>query len=344
MSILGCSSGDPAPQPFPIDQASPVTFEKAELSAELPDFSLLFRKVSPSVVNVSAYYESPFSQDILSIQNHHDRAISKSLGSGFVFEAGFIVTCGSVVQGAGKVSVSFAKGPTVPAQIVASDDASDLAVLKVGNRFGRPLPLAPKGSVHQGDWVAALGYPYGLSRSMTAGVVSSIRTKEQLGSLTGLIVSDAAVNPGCNGGPLLNTKDEVVGINLVSNREEDELGLSVPIHDVWGLIQILKQGKIPKHAWLGISTQFVDSSLAKAFGLGQASGALISRVLPSSPAAKAGLERGDVIIKFAGHRVDDPITLVGFVRKAQVGRKVYVELIRDSVRKKIAIVPVSSDH
>ncbi len=309
---------------------------------ELPDFTKVFRKASPSVVNVEASFDLPVVGDSMSGRN--DRLVSRSLGSGFVFEDGYIVTCSTVVHGAGSIKVSFSKGPVVDATLTASDDVSDLAVLKVKKHFAHALAIAPRDSIHQGDWVASLGYPYGLSRSLSVGVVSSIRTKQELESLAGLIVSDAAVNPGCNGGPLLNTKGEVIGINIVTHTGDESFGLALPIHDVWPLIQTLRQGKSPAHAWLGISAQYIDESLADAFGIQGLHGALISRVWPASPAAKAGLRRGDVVTRFGGHPVDDPLALVEAVRKARLGKRVYIELIRDSKNKKLSIVPVASNR
>jgi len=297
------------------------------------------------VVNISAAHPLPIPEDLLPRRDREIlRALVRSLGSGFVFdEQGHVVTCSSVVQDADSIEVILANGHRLQASLVGSDEISDIAVLSIPRELAPPpLPLGSSGSLQVGDWVAAFGYPFGLSHSITAGIVSAIRSGEALNSAHGLILSDAAINPGCNGGPLVDTAGRVVGINLIPGQTEGSMGLAMPMEDALEILEILKTGRQPRRPWLGVSVQPVDVRLADSFDLPQAEGALVTRVMEQGPAAKAGLMPGDVIITFAGRPVEDPQALIEVVRGIRLGRPVKMRIVRKGKRKTLRIVPVAS--
>ncbi len=310
--------------------------------AGLPDFRGLFQRASPSVVNISAAHALPIPDDMLRGRDRAIwRALARCLGSGFsIDDQGHIVTCSSVIQDSEEIEVILSDGRHLDASVVAFDEVTNIAVLSLPlDGAPPPLPVAERGGLRVGDWVAAFGYPFGLSHSITTGIVSAVRTSDELQTSHGLILSDAAINPGCNGGPLLDIDGRVVGINLVPGRTEGSLGLAIPIHDLLPVIEALKQGRKPRHAWLGVSVQHVDIALANSFGLEQAEGALVSRVLPGGPAAKAGVIKGDIVISFASRPIEDPQALIDAVMSSAIGRPVRIHLFRKGKRQTVTVTP-----
>lgn len=342
--ILVPATGCRKPVPGPADGESIAASPEP---GRLPSFAALFAKVKDSVVSVSAAHALPIPEEALPRRERQIlRALVRSLGSGFVFDAeGHVVTCGSIVQDAEQIEVILASGRHVEARLVGSDDLSDLAVLSIpAEAAPAPLPLGDSGALRAGDWVAAFGYPFGLSHSITAGMVSAIRSAVQMKSSHGLILSDAAINPGCNGGPLVDTAGKVVGINLVPGQIQGGMGLAIPINDAKSLLSMLKQGSIPRHPWLGISIQYVDEKLARSFGLPDTAGALVTRVLPDSPASRAGVERGDIITTFAGRPVEDPQALIEAVRATATDQRVEMNIFRKGKREKLRITPIKTPY
>ncbi len=308
----------------------------------LPDFCGLFQRASPSVVNISATHTLPIPDDLLpERQRAVWLALARSLGSGFAIDdRGHVVTCSSVIQDAEEIEVILFDGRRLDATVKASDEVTDIAVLSVSpDSAPPPLPVAERGGLRVGDWVAAFGYPFGLSHSVTTGIVSAVRTGDELQASHGLILSDAAINPGSNGGPLLDVDGRVVGINLIPGRTEGGLGLAIPIHDALPVLEALIQGRKPRRAWLGVSVQHVDAALAASFGLEQAEGALVSRVLPGGPAARAGFVKGDIIISFGSRPIEDPQALIEAVKSAAIGRPVKIRIFRKGKRKTVTATP-----
>ncbi len=333
------SAAAPAAAPAPVTLPQPA-------GAALPDFAGLFERASPAVVNIAAAHPLPIPDEVLPQRDRRFwQALARSLGSGFALgERGHLVTCSSVIEDAAAIEVTLADGRQLRAELVASDPLTDLAVLAVpAEQAPEPLPLAPAGALRAGDWVAAFGYPFGLSHSISAGIVSTVRPAAELGSNLGLILSDVAINPGCNGGPLLDTAGRVVGINLVSGRDRaGGLGLAVSIHDALPIIAALERGRRPAKPWLGLGVQHVDADLARAFGLDRARGALVSRLVPGGPAARAGLEVGDVVVGFAGRPVADPQGLITIVQQAPLDRPLPIRLLRDGEEHALHIRPAPS--
>jgi S1-C subfamily serine protease len=346
-----CQRPMPQPQDGRSEEPVPAGEEAAVPSSPgddtLPTFDALFLKVSPSIVNISATLPFPFPEETLTRREKEVlKVLARSLGSGFVFDReGHVVTCSSVVldeerQPLENIEVILASGKRIQARLTGSDDISDLAVLRIPpEQAPPPLPLGTSTPLKVGDWVAAVGYAFGLSHSITAGIVSAIRSAEEMKASHGLILSDAAINPGCNGGPLLDTKGRVVGINLIPGQEEGSMGLAIPIEDALQLLEILKTGHHPQRPWLGVSVQPVDSRLKESFRLPSAEGALVTRVVEGGPADQAGLQPGDVLYKFAGRPVEDPVSLIEAVKSAALNRKVKIRLYRKGKRKTVTIIP-----
>ncbi len=332
--LPACHAETPPPR-----QAGPDGVAGAAGEA-LPAFDELFARVSPSVVNVSAAHELPVPQALLS-RRERDlwRAMVRSLGSGFVLDrAGHIVTCSSVVEDAESIEVSLWNGRTLPARLVGSDEASDLAVLAVVGDAAL-APLATGEAVRTGDWVASFGYPYGMAHSISAGMVSLVRDREALNSIHGLILSDAAVNPGCNGGPLVNTRGRVVGINLIGQESEGGLGLAIPIQDALEILSPLLRGETPRRSFLGISVQAVSAALAQAFELPRAEGALVTRVIPGGPAERAGVLPGDVILSLGKQPIPDPAALQAMVRRLPAEKPVELQIRRKGKPLHLSLTP-----
>lgn len=346
--VISCQRPEPVIQAKPPSatgprsQASGARAPLPDPAWILPDFEGLFESASPSVVNISAAHALPIPADLLPKRERaYWRALARSLGSGFSLDTqGHVVTCSSVIQDAEQIEVLLANGRRLPARLVAADPITDLAVLKVRKEDAPPpLPIADEGATQVGDWVAAFGYPFGLSHSISAGIVSTIRTGQQLDASHGLILSDAAINPGSNGGPLLSSAGRVVGINQIPAQGGTGLGVAIPIHDALPVIAQLKTGAPPRRPWLGASIQYVDASLAGAFELPEAQGALLTRIQPKGPADKAGLRVGDVIIRFAGRTVEDPQALIETVQRLAVGRPVQALVVRDGKRMALSVTP-----
>ena len=256
----------------------------------------IYEQTGPGVVQVS-------STSVVSDDPFFGPQNATSLGSGFVIDKqGHIVTNYHVIEGAREVEVNFSGDDRVPARVVGSDPSTDLAVLKIGaqSRALTPLPLGNSDVVRVGDAVVAIGNPFGLERTVTAGIVSALQreiTAPNGYTIDKVIQTDAPINRGNSGGPLLSAEGEVIGVNsqieASSGGGNVGIGFAVPINTVKEVVsQILESGKV-EHAFLGVRMQAVDESLAETFRLPVDAGVLIVDVVPSSPADEAGLQGGD---------------------------------------------------
>jgi len=274
--------------------SAPASFAKTsdDGSKSIQD---VYASAGPGVVQVT-------STSVVSQDPFFGAQEARSLGSGFVIDkAGHIVTNYHVVQDAQKVEVNFSAEDRVPAKVVGTDPSTDLAVLRIDAQAGAltPLPLGNSDAVRVGDSVVAIGNPFGLERTVTAGIVSALQRQIQAPNgftIDKAVQTDAPINHGNSGGPLLNSRGEVIGINSQIESESGGnvgIGFAVPVNTVKEVVsQILKTGKV-EHAYMGIEMQPIDESLYETFRLPVSRGVLISRVRPGSPAAKAGLRGGD---------------------------------------------------
>jgi serine protease Do len=265
------------------------------------------------------------------------RVAVPSLGSGFVIsDEGLIVTNNHVVDGVDRVQVVLSDGTQVDATIVGQDPQTDLALIRIERVEGlEPLPLGDSDEILPGDWVVAIGNPFGLDHTVTVGIVSAKNRDIGHGSYDDYIQTDAAMNPGNSGGPLLNMRGEVVGINAAINPEANTIGFAIPINLAKEILpQLRTMGRVTR-GWLGVGVQPLTPEIAMALGLASTRGALVSQIRPGSPAAVAGIERGDVIVAYRGQEIEDLRSLPRAVSATEVGEQVELELIRDGERWKV---------
>ncbi|MGB1912062.1 MAG: DegQ family serine endoprotease [Porticoccaceae bacterium] len=323
--------------------------------ASLPDFTELVEDVSPSVVKINtvSLSEQRSSQQLPDIfrdlfeygggQAPPARKV-RSSGSGFVISKdGYILTNHHVVDQAQEIQVLFADRSEYKATIVGTDRRSDLALLKIEAKYLDALELADSDDLKVGAWVLAIGSPFGLDYSVTAGIVSakgrSLPT-DQGENYVPFIQTDVAINPGNSGGPLFNLDGEVVGINSqIFSRSGGSIGLSfsIPSTVAIDVVKQLKKHGVVRRGWLGVAIQDVDKALAESLELDKPQGALINAVEVDSPADRGGIEPGDVIVKFDGHAIIDADDLPHIVGMISPDSKVKAEVVRQGKVKVLKI-------
>jgi serine protease Do len=321
----------------------------------LPDFVPLAEEHSPAVVNISTTRKSETSpqvqmpdfegtpfEDLFERffgapprgrgEGSPDRFERNSLGSGFIYtEDGYIVTANHVVDGASEVVVQLPDRRVFDAEIVGADPQSDVALLKIDAENLPTLDLGSSSDLKVGEWVLAIGSPFGFDHSVTAGIVSAKGRSLPTENYVPFIQTDVAINPGNSGGPLLNLDGEVVGVNAqIYSRSGGFMGLSfaVPIELVEDVVRQLREDGEVSRGWLGVLIQEVTRDLAESFGMEKPTGALVVRVQPDSPAAQAGFETGDVILSFNDMDVPNSSALPPIVGRTPVGTEAEVEVRR----------------
>ncbi len=255
----------------------------------------------------------------------------KGLGSGFVISNdGYILTNNHVVEGARQIRVKAADGKEFGAKVVGRDPKTDIAVIKIDGASGlTPLVLGNSDELKVGNWVIAVGNPFGLERTVTAGIVSGKGRVIGSGPYDNYIQTDASINPGNSGGPLINLKGEVVGINTAIMASGQGIGFAIPINMAKEIIPQLEQKGHVTRGWLGVSVQEVTPGLAKSFALKERKGALVAEVIVGGPAEKAGIQRGDVLLEFDGKDITESRNLPQMVASTPIGKAVSVKLFRD---------------
>ena len=312
-------------------------------ASEHSPFALLAEQASPGVVSVrttrSLRAASPghplqeLLRDFFGAPGAPDgREIEvPALGSGFVISAeGEIVTNNHVVEGMDEIRVIFADGGESPAEIVGRDPKTDLALIRAtAARDYHALPFGNSDAILPGDWVVAIGNPFGLDHTVTVGIVSAKGRELGLGPYDDFIQTDAAINPGNSGGPLLDARGRVIGINTAVNAQANTIGFAVPMNLAKEILPQLRSAGVVTRGWLGVALQPITGELADALSLASREGALVAEVLEQSPAAAAGIAPGDVILRFGARRIAQPRDLSRAVAAAGVGESVEVELIRE---------------
>jgi serine protease Do len=277
---------------------------------------------------------------------------SQSLGSGFIISAdGYVLTNAHVVSEADEVIVKLSDKREFKAKIVGFDRRTDVALLKIDANGLPKVNIGDPNQLKVGEWVAAIGSPFGLENTMTAGIVSAKGRALPQENFVPFIQTDVAINPGNSGGPLFNLKGEVVGINSqIYSRSGGSMGLSfsIPIDVAMDIANQLKAGGKISRGWLGIAIQEMSKELAESFGLKNTAGALIAGIEKSSPAEKAGLEPGDVIVKFDGKVIASSNDLPRVVAATKPGKTVQAEIMRKGSLKTISVtvgdLPVERDE
>lgn len=329
---------------------------------ELPDFTNLVEKNGSAVVNISTTQkikhpktgqfkgdqvpEGPFGdlfRHFFGDEEGRDFEDfdSKSLGSGFIISNdGYILTNYHVIKDANEVIVRLSDRRELVADMVGTDPRSDIALLKVDADNLPTVKLGNSDRLKVGEWVLAIGSPFGFDYSVTAGIVSAKGRSLPRENYVPFIQTDVAINPGNSGGPLFNLDGEVIGINSqIYSRTGGFMGLSfaIPINMVMNIVDQLKDSGRVARGWLGVLIQDVTRELAESFGMKKPRGALVAKVLPDSPAEKAGFEVGDIVIKFDDKKIIRSSNLPPVVGITPVGKNVAVEILRKGKSKKLTV-------
>jgi serine protease Do len=316
-------------------------------------FADLAEKLMPSVVNISATKvvetkgQSPFPfqfppgspfEDFFKEYNQQQQTPQKrkstALGSGFVISAdGIVITNNHVIQGSEGIFVKFTDGKEYEAKLIGTDPVSDIAVLQIKskNKF-KPVVLADSNKSRVGDWVLAIGNPFGLGGTVTTGIISAINRDIHMGRYDNFIQTDASINMGNSGGPLFNMSGEVVGINTAIFSQSGGsvgIGFAIPSSFAKNVIEQLRKYGETRRGWLGVRIQEVTKEIADSLGMKEAIGALVADINEKSPAKKAGLKEGDVIVEFNGIKIDSMRKLPKVVAEAPVGKQATLKIWRD---------------
>lgn len=312
-------------------------------------------KISPSVVTIKSvkhfrpaqHYENespgtqqglPFNEDFLrrffGDELPRELPPQQGVGSGvIVSDDGYILTNNHVVAGADEVTVMMKDGREVSADVVGTDPMSDLAVIRVNEKSLPAATMGDSDDLRIGEWVVAAGNPFGLRNTVTAGIVSAKgRSNVRVAEYEDFIQTDAAINPGNSGGPLVDLRGRVVGINTaIASRtgRYEGVGFAIPVNMAKSIMDsLIHKGRVVR-GWLGISIQPLNEGLAKSFGYGSTEGVLVGQVLPDGPAADAGLNAGDIIVKYDGTPIQNVNQLRNLAAATEPGTKVKVDVIRD---------------
>jgi serine protease Do len=341
----------------------------------LPDFVPLVEENSPAVVNISTTLKK--GNGVGEIQGHNMPDIPKdspfydffnkffgevpegmvpnqqrtSLGSGFIMSNdGYIITNNHVVQDADEIIVRLNDRREFVAEVIGTDERSDIAVLKIDGKNLPTLKMGDSSKLKVGEWVLAIGSPFGFEHSVTQGIISAMGRSLPNENYVPFIQTDVAINPGNSGGPLFNLQGEVIGVNSqIYSRTGGYMGMSfaIPIKVVKDIYkQLREQGRVSR-GWLGVLIQDVTRELAESFGMKQPHGALVAKVLNDSPAERAGFMVGDVIVSFNGDKIDVSSDLPPMVGSTKVGKTVSARVIRHgkqvNLKVKIAELPVDEN-
>ena len=312
----------------------------------LPSLAPMLKKSMPAVVSVYTTQRvrerNPFADDPFfsrMFPQVPQERINQSLGSGVIVDAakGYVLTNHHVIEGADDVSVTLSDGRTLKADFLGSDADTDIALIRIPAEQLTALPIADSSALNVGDFVVAIGNPFGLSQTVTSGIVSAVGRSGIRGlGLQNFIQTDASINPGNSGGALVNLQGQLVGINTASLNPQGSmagnigLGLAIPSNLARDVVeQLLKNDGVVIRGTLGLETQSVDARLAQGLGLADPRGALVTRVYAGSGAAAAGVQSGDVIVAVNGQRITDAPSLHNMEGLQQVGSALSLEIKRD---------------
>ena len=329
----------------------------ASAAAQPPDFVSLAEQLKPAVVNIGTaktvkpkapIYPGPQGPGGDMFEEFFERFFrnapqsphkQRSLGSGFIIsQDGYILTNDHVVDGADEIKVKLSDGREFAGEIRGLDPKLDLALIKID--AGEDLPVARLGDSEEikvGEWVMAIGNPFGLEQTVTVGIVSAKGRVIGAGPYDDFIQTDASINPGNSGGPLFNMQGEVIGINTAIVAQGQGIGFAIPVNMAKQIIpQLRDEGRVTR-GWLGVTVQALNKELAESFELDTTQGALVNEVIEDSPADKAGLKRGDIIVEYDGKQVDELNDLPRLVAATPVDETVKVKVFRDGKERTIKV-------
>jgi len=318
-------------------------------------FSALAEMASPAVVNIRTvrtektgnvfrqFHKSPFGEDDqmedffnkFFNQNQPKEFKQRSLGSGFIIDKeGYIVTNNHVVENADKIKVILKNEKEFEAETVGRDPNTDLALIKIKPGYDLPvLKIGDSDALKVGQWVLAIGSPFGLEHTVTAGIVSAKGRVIGSGPYDDFIQTDASINPGNSGGPLINMSGEVIGINTIIIAGGQGIGFAIPINLVKGIVEQLKKHGDVTRGWLGVTIQDLPADLAEYIGIKDGKGVLVSDVIAGDPADKAGIRPKDIIIEINGQKIESSRTLLKMVADIGVGEVAKIKVLRDGKEK-----------
>ncbi len=345
----------PAPMPRPV-----VTAPQPVLSgAGGQTFVEIAKAVKPAVVNIYATktgraegspatpFDDPFFRKFFGeeffrrFEQQPKERKERGLGSGVIVDAkGVIITNNHVVGKADEIRVTLSDKREFKAKLIGTDPKTDIAVVRIEAAGLPTVPWADSDKLEVGEFVLAVGNPFGLTQTVTLGIVSALGRAAGIAEYEDFIQTDAAINPGNSGGPLVNVRGELVGINTAIFSQSGGnmgIGFAVPSNMAQSILtQLVQTGKVVR-GWLGVSIQDLTPELSSQFGVGDIKGVLVSDVMDDSPAKKAGFERADVIVEYDGKPMDSPTHLRNAVAQTPVGKKVAVKIIRDKKSKTIDV-------
>ncbi|MDR1394665.1 MAG: DegQ family serine endoprotease [Deltaproteobacteria bacterium] len=255
----------------------------------------------------------------------------RALGSGFIFDQeGFIITNNHVVEGADEIKVKLDDRREIDAEIVGRDPKTDLALIKLKQNGSYPyIKFGSSDNIRIGDWLVAIGNPFGLEHTVTTGILSARGRAIGAGPYDDFLQTDASINPGNSGGPLLDLDGDVVGINTMIYAGSNGIGFAIPSKIAGRIIEQLKNKGYVERGWIGVVIQPLTQDLTKTFGVDSTNGALIGDVLPDTPASRAGLRHGDIVVEFDGKSIGEYGELTAAVADTQVGKEVTLIVVRD---------------
>ena len=337
--------GGKAVVPEPREAAAPPALVETQQA-----FNDVYRRVMPAVVNISAEgmaaAEHPvFGELFGDLFKNQPRQKRKSLGSGVLIDPrGYLLTNAHVIDGAEQIEIRLCDERSYRAEVIGADDSTDVAVLKIEG--DEPFPTARLGdsqALRVGEWAIAIGNPFGLDRTLTVGVISAKgRSDVGIEEYEDFIQTDASINPGNSGGPLLNIHGEVIGINTAIVASGQGIGFAIPIAMAQAIAeQLIETGEV-RRGWLGVRIQDLTADLAESFGLERTRGALVTEVMPGTPAEKAGVKRGDIVLEFDGHLIRSVRDLQLRVANILSGTTSELVVLRDG--KELVLMVTVSDR
>jgi serine protease Do len=323
-------------------------------------FTDLAQKASTGVVNISTvktikgggpvsrqFHQGPYNEkdpfnDFFRRffgENPHKDFKQRSLGSGFIIDKkGYIVTNNHVIENADEILVKLNDDKEYKAEVVGRDANTDIALIKVSAGGDLPyMELGDSDELKVGQWVVAIGNPFGLDHTVTAGIVSAKGRVIGSGPYDDFIQTDASINPGNSGGPLINMDGKVIGINTAIVASGQGIGFAIPVNMARGILEQLKDTGEVTRGWLGVAIQTIDDDLAEYYGIKKGAGVLVTEAFPGDPAAEAGIKANDIIVAVDGQKVDQGRTLSRIIAGIPVGKKVTVALLRKGKQKDVKV-------
>jgi len=339
-----------------ITASAPAASAQGPVDGQLRSYADVAEKTMPAVVNISTdklvenNFQHPFMDDPTfrrffkmpddDAHNNQER-LEHSLGSGIVISSdGYILTNNHVVENASKIRVTFLGEKEYEAEIIGTDPPTDVALIKIDAENLPFIGIGDSDKLRVGDQVMAIGNPFGVGQTVTMGIVSALGRNIGLMDYSDLIQTDASINPGNSGGPLVNMQGELVGMNaaiLSRSGGSQGIGFAIPTSMAIRIVSSLKETGTVQRAYLGVMPQSVDQSMADYYGMDRPRGVLIRQVNEDTPADRAGLENGDIILTVDGKEIKNPSMLRNVISLSEVGQKVELAIVRDGKEKKVAV-------